>query len=126
FLIVKPIIESYFGQPVGQRLLCLGCGNSSLAADLHELGYQYLTSIDISSTVIALMQQQYQGKEGLEFVVADARKMDSFPDEAFDCILDKGCADSLFCGFRSIEDVLDMIQEVSRLLRPGGVFLSIS
>ncbi|CAM9950193.1 unnamed protein product, partial [Sphacelaria rigidula] len=73
-----------------QRILLIGCGNSEVPADMHATGYRCITAIDISATVIALMQQQNQDKEGLEYLVADARKLDSFPDGLFDCILDKG------------------------------------
>lgn len=37
-----------------------------------------------------------------------------------------GCVDSLVCGYRSTDDVLDMFRECCRVLRPSGVFLCVS
>ncbi|CAN0403306.1 unnamed protein product, partial [Ectocarpus sp. 13 AM-2016] len=37
-----------------------------------------------------------------------------------------GCADSLICGYRSTDDVVDMFHECCRVLRPSGVFLCVS
>ncbi|CAN0121610.1 unnamed protein product [Scytosiphon promiscuus] len=93
---------------------------------MHTLGYRCITAIDISPTAITLMQAGEQDKEGVEYVVGDARKMDSLPDNLFDGIFDKGCVDSLVCGYRSTDDVLDMFRECCRVLRPSGVFLCVS
>ncbi|CAM9761527.1 unnamed protein product [Ectocarpus sp. 12 AP-2014] len=93
---------------------------------MHALGYRCITAMDISATVIGLMQAGDQDKEGIEYMVGDARIMDSLPDNLFDGIFDKGCADSLICGYRSTDDVVDMFHECCRVLRPSGVFLCVS
>ena len=36
------------------RILILGCGNSSLTFDLYKLGYQQITSIDLSEAITLL------------------------------------------------------------------------
>jgi EEF1A lysine methyltransferase 4 len=110
---IRPILETYFGEPQGQRVLVVGCGNSTLSADLFNYGFTGITSIDLSARVITQLQERYRGLEGLEFSVADARSLDAYPDEHFDCVLDKGLMDSLFCSFRPEDDVLEMHTEVS-------------
>ena len=40
----------------GARILVLGCGNSALPLDLHADGFQRLTCLDISPSVIRQMQ----------------------------------------------------------------------
>eukprot|EP00903_Cladosiphon_okamuranus_P009551 g9095.t1 len=123
---LKTTFESYFGQPRGQRILIVGCGLSTIPARMHAMGYRCITAIDISPTAVSLMQAGDQDKEGIEYVIGDARKMDSLPDNLFDGVFDKGCADSLICGYRSTEDVVDMFHECCRVLRPEGVFLCVS
>lgn len=63
---VKATFESYFGQPKGQRILIVGCGLSTIASQMHALGYRCITAIDISATAIAHMQAGDQNKEGVE------------------------------------------------------------
>lgn len=63
---VKAAFESYFGQPKGQRILIVGCGLSTIASQMHALGYRCITAIDISATAIAHMQAGDQDKEGIE------------------------------------------------------------
>jgi 2-polyprenyl-3-methyl-5-hydroxy-6-metoxy-1,4-benzoquinol methylase len=41
------------------KVLELGCGNSTLAHDLCELGYKNISSIDFSHVVIERMKKKY-------------------------------------------------------------------
>ena len=63
---VKATFESYFGQPKGQRILIVGCGLSTIASQMHAVGYRCITAIDISPAAITLMQAGDQDKEGVE------------------------------------------------------------
>lgn len=63
---VSSKIESYFGQPKGQRMLVVGCGHSAILSELHAMGYRCITATDISATVIAWMQAENEDKEGIE------------------------------------------------------------
>lgn len=40
------------------KILVLGCGNSSLTADLFSAGFQRITSVDLSPAVIERMQKR--------------------------------------------------------------------
>lgn len=83
---IKDIITQYI-QPTFQ-ILNNGCGNSSknlniykiikigLSEEMYEDGYQHITNIDISFTVIKQMQEMYKEKiPNLPFKQMDARSL---------------------------------------------------
>ncbi|EMP27496.1 Endothelin-converting enzyme 2 [Chelonia mydas] len=110
-----------------------GCGNSALSSDLFQLGYTDVTSIDYSPVCIAGMQARYAQCQGLQWVVMDARDL-AFADGTFDVVLEKGTLDSMMVTEMDPWNVspettalLDQVlKEVSRVLRPGGRFISIT
>ena len=96
-------------QPTFQ-ILNIGCGNSSklialevlipigLSEEMYEDGYQHLTNIDISFTVIKQMQEMYKEKiPNLPFKQMDVRSL-QYEDGTFDAVIDKGTFDSILCG----------------------------
>ncbi|CAM4715498.1 EEF1A lysine methyltransferase 4 [Lepidochelys kempii] len=117
----------------GDRILVLGCGNSALSSDLFQLGYTDVTSVDYSLVCIAGMQARYAQCQGLQWVVMDARDL-AFADGTFDVVLEKGTLDSMMVAEMDPWNVspettalLDQVlKEVSRVLRPGGRFISIT
>jgi SAM-dependent methyltransferase len=97
-----PVVETFCGtQPDAARVLIVGCGNSGVAADMYGRGYTSIVSIDLSNVVVALMRNRNAGREGMEFLVMDARAMHEFSANTFDIIIEKGCMDCLFCEGRS-------------------------
>jgi len=55
----------------------------------------------------------------------DATKM-TYPDDTFDSIIDKATLDSILCSDSSSRHVQNMVKEIYRVLKPGGVFLMLS
>ena len=51
---------------------------------------------------------------------------DAFEEEQFDCIIDKACFDSVLCGEGSGPNSHNMLSEVHKVLKPGGVYICIS
>ncbi|XP_053167625.1 EEF1A lysine methyltransferase 4 isoform X2 [Hemicordylus capensis] len=110
-----------------------GCGNSALSYDLFQLGYTDITSIDYSTECITSMQDYYAHCPGLRWAVMDARCL-TFMDESFDVVLEKGTLDSMMVEETDPWNVsyeakvlLDQVlREVSRVLKPGGRFISIT
>ena len=50
-----------------------------------------------------------------------------FEDEKFDMIVDKGTIDCLFCDETNmIKNVIKGMRECYRLLKPGGIMISVS
>ena len=124
---IANVLELHIGENRGKRILVLGCGNSRLSEVLFDLGYRNIVSVDTSAVVVSQMQFRYIDREGMEFMVGDAMKLDTFPDCSFDVIVDKGCIDCIFCSYRSIDNALLAYREACRLLTPGtGIFLSVS
>nr|XP_025950608.1 EEF1A lysine methyltransferase 4 [Dromaius novaehollandiae] len=110
-----------------------GCGNSALSHDLYELGYTDITSIDFSPVCIEAMRARYAHCPGLRWAVMDISAL-QFPDASFDVVLEKGTLDVLTVEERDPWHVSpqataalhQVLAEVSRILRPGGRFVSIS
>eukprot|EP00466_Bigelowiella_natans_P004165 jgi/Bigna1/69512/fgenesh1_pg.9_\ len=61
-----------------------------------------------------------------KFMAVDARQLDqTFGEGSFDLIIDKGTLESIAVG-NAFRDVHRMLASISRVLKPGGMFLSIS
>lgn len=60
-------------------------------------------------------------KPALEWQMMNACALD-FPDASFDAAVDKGTLDSVLCGEGSTANVAKMCMEISRVLKPNGVF----
>ncbi|XP_011301655.1 methyltransferase-like protein 13 isoform X1 [Fopius arisanus] len=109
-------------------VLVVGCGNSTLSMDLHDVGHSSITSIDISKIVIDQMRDKHKiDRPNLVFHQMDATET-TFPDDKFSVVLDKGTLDALMPD--SNEDTVLRINkffnEISRLLRRGGRYICIS
>ena len=76
--------------PQTAPLLELGCGTSSLAAQLYDDGWHDITSIDISRRAVELASERHGGRSGLTFDVADARSLETFDEGSFGGVVDKG------------------------------------
>eukprot|EP01097_Dermamoeba_algensis_P006370 TRINITY_DN3997_c0_g1_i1.p1 TRINITY_DN3997_c0_g1~~TRINITY_DN3997_c0_g1_i1.p1 ORF type:complete len:189 (-),score=30.98 TRINITY_DN3997_c0_g1_i1:559-1125(-) len=100
----------------------IGCGNSNMSDDMYKDGYTDITNIDISSVVVKQMQEQ---QPYLKFLCMDATQM-SFENNSFNYVLDKGTIDAILCGENSIQNVRKVCAEVSRVLKPKGVFFVIT
>ncbi|KAK8786005.1 eEF1A lysine and N-terminal methyltransferase-like [Amblyomma americanum] len=110
------------------KLLIVGCGNSSLSADLYDSGYTNNVSIDISDVVIRQMKHKYaKTRPHIQFQQMDAAEM-QYKDEEFSVVLDKGTVDALTPNSdeTTIAKLSAVLAEVSRVLRVGGRFVCIS
>ena len=81
-----------------EKILILGCGNSTFSADLCDAGYQHVNSADFSSVVIDAMRKKYASSHpSLKWFVSDVRDLKEFEDSTFDVVIDKACIDALVC-----------------------------
>ena len=55
------LLDAYYEKKNKTRILELGCGNSSMAFDMHNLGYRKITSIDFSSIIVKQMKEKHKG-----------------------------------------------------------------
>lgn len=106
-------------------ILVAGAGNSSLSEDMYSDGFPNITNVDISQVVVDQMQERHRGKNSMAWQQMNMCALE-FGDASFNVVLDKGTMDSILCGKGSIENVAKMCNEVSRVLKPDGVFIIVS
>jgi hypothetical protein len=105
-------------------VLVVGCGNSDLSYRLrHSEKYDSVTSMDISETVIKLMEKRYPN---MTFISGDIRRQDFLGDDGsgFDFIIDKGTLDALLCG--SEEDGVAMLSSISARMKDTSTLIVVS
>ncbi|MCJ1451622.1 hypothetical protein MMC28_001962 [Mycoblastus sanguinarius] len=120
---LRPYLERELPDPNSNpRMLHLGCGDSTLPADLSNLRYANQLSVDFSDIVIKQMQSRHPH---LEWRVDDVRHL-GLGDSSFDIAIDKGKLDAMLYGSpwdppAEVQDnVRQYVNEVLRILRPGG------
>ncbi|XP_062175079.1 uncharacterized protein LOC133880195 isoform X3 [Alnus glutinosa] len=121
---LRPFVRKYI--PTSSRVLMVGCGNAVMSEDMVKDGYENIMNIDISSVAIDMMRRKYEYIPQLKYMQMDVRDMSLFPDESFDSVIDKGTLDSLMCGTDAPISAAQMLGEVSRLLKPGGIYILIT
>ncbi|XP_066295909.1 EEF1A lysine methyltransferase 4-like [Branchiostoma lanceolatum] len=115
------------------KILMLGCGNSPLSADMYRDGFRHITNIDYSPACIRRMAHKHDNMAAMTWLEMDARQL-TFPDGMFEVVLEKGTLDAFMVAEKSPWTVSEetahfchqVLQEVSRVLCPGGRFISIS
>ncbi|CAK1603562.1 unnamed protein product [Parnassius mnemosyne] len=108
-------------------ILIAGCGNSSLSADLYDIGFSNITNIDVSEVVIKQMKAANLERTNMKFLLMDALNM-TFANDEFNVVLDKGTLDALMPdeSKETIERVDQYFAEIKRVLKLGGRYLCIS
>ncbi|KAG2668757.1 hypothetical protein I3843_14G005900 [Carya illinoinensis] len=121
---LRPFVRKYI--PTSSRVLMVGCGNAVMSEDMVKDGYEDIMNIDISSVAIDMMRRKYENIPQLKYMQMDVRNMSFFPDESVDSVIDKGTLDSLMCSTDAPINSAQMLAEVSRLLKPGGIYMLIT
>jgi SAM-dependent methyltransferase len=99
----------------GKQVLEVGCGRGGGSAFVFErFAPSSMTGIDLARTAIERCRRRY-GRPGLTFRTGDAQQL-PFPDASFDAVVN---VESSHC----YPDVSRFLDEVVRVLRPGGVLL---
>jgi ubiquinone/menaquinone biosynthesis C-methylase UbiE len=114
-LAVAKKIEQY---ATSGELLDIGCGTARMLLTLaRELPAIRFTGTDVSKEMIALARENVREaglEERITLTVASAEALDKFPTEGFDVVQCHGA----FSGWL---EPLKSLDEVKRVLRPGGV-----
>lgn len=108
-----------------ERVINLGCGNSTSSFQMVESVFKSVVNIDISVVVIFQMQQKYAGDDRLIWETMDCCDL-KYDDDSFDVIFDKGTMDALVCSNDSFNKVKQMFSECERVLTNGGLMISIT
>lgn len=116
------------------NILIVGCGNSNFSSDLYDQGYHNIVNIDFSEVVIDRMKKANDtSRPDMKWLVMDMTKM-SFDINTFDVVIDKASMDALCVDEKDVWDPLEgvienvhlMCTDISRILKPNGIFLSLS
>jgi SAM-dependent methyltransferase len=99
----------------GKDVLDVGCGRGGgTAFVLERFRPRSMTGIDLAPSAIARCRAEHE-RPGLAFAIGDAEAL-PFPDDTFDVVLN---VESSHC----YPDVPRFLEEVRRVLRPGGLLL---
>ena len=121
---VKDIVTQYISPTF--QILNIGCGNSRMSEEMYEEGYEHITNIDISFSVVKTMTEEYKEKcPNMVYQQMDVRSL-QFEQGTFDWVIDKGTFDSILCGDGSGPNSEQTLNEIYRVLSPTGVYVCIS
>ena len=107
------------------RFLMLGCGSARFSADMYDDGFENIFNIDLSSVVIKDEMEKNAHRENMHYEVMNVTDL-TFGDETFDVVIDKSTMDCIFCCANSVQQISDMMHESWRVLKPGGLFVTLS
>jgi len=116
---VRPNLEKLL--PREGQILIVGCGNANFSVDLENAGFKAV-HIDLSEVVIRQMKERYPS---IDWRIGDVLNM-TFEDESFDVVIDKSLIDTLLCYDQSVTRVGQMVQEIHRVLKKDGVYVTMS
>ena len=122
---VRDIVTQYLQKDY--KILNIGCGNSRMSEEMYEEGYETITNMDISFSVVKSMEEEYKEKcPNMNFKVLDVRSMPEVESDSYDWVIDKGTLDTVLCGFASGVNSKETLAEINRVLVNGGVYICIS
>eukprot|EP01036_Dinobryon_divergens_P027449 gene27449-36225_t len=120
---IRDLVNQYIKRE--DVILMAGSGNSRLTEDMFEDGYTTITNVDASRVVIDQMIDRYKDKPTLQWQQMNVTSLE-FPDETFDVVIAKATLDAVLCGEGSTANVAKFCSEVSRVLKPTGLFFIVS
>lgn len=131
---LAPFVEEVVGRE--DRVLIAGVGNDLAIVDMYDAGFTNMVAFDYAPEGVRAARAMF-GEDRLapigtaELLVADARALLDFPDQAFDAVLEKGTLDAIYLSGGSDKELgaqhLQMaVDELARVLKPRGTLVSIT
>ncbi len=112
-------IEKYLKQIQAKDSLEIGCGRGTMSLYLQKYLQMKVSLLDNESEAIALAKSVFEHRQALgQFYVADALDT-KLPEHSFDSVVSIGLAEH-------IDNVKQLFAEQFRLLKPGGVMISLN
>lgn len=94
---------------------------------MYEDGYENITNIDISSTVVKYMEEKIKSRcPKMIYKQMDCLEMTEFKQGEYNIVMDKGTLDSVLCGDNSVPNAEKMLSEIHRVLSPNGIYICIT
>ena len=110
----KARLADLAGVGAGERALDLACGTGDIAALLAARGAR-ITGLDLTPRMIELARAKRLS--GAVFLVGDMMAL-PFPNNAFDLV-------TTGYGLRNVPEIAGALDEIHRVLKPGGRLLSL-
>ena len=112
-----PLLVRALNVPMGGRVLEIGCGSGAALLELaNRIHPRYIAGADINRSLLDGARNRFAAAGiAADFFHVDVRSL-SFADESFDLVIDFGTCYHI--GRPAVA-----LQEISRVLRPGGVFV---
>ncbi|XP_045213380.2 EEF1A lysine methyltransferase 4-like [Mercenaria mercenaria] len=115
------------------KILMLGCGNSTLSEEMYKDGFKHITNIDFSPVVIQKMADKHSDLQEMSWLVMDICDL-RFEPCSYDIVLEKGTLDALMVhekdpwdtSVETLQKIDSILQQVTSILKPGGKFISIT
>jgi ubiquinone/menaquinone biosynthesis methyltransferase len=105
------------GATAGTQVLDLACGTGDIAFALAARGAS-VTGLDVTHRMVQLARERgFRTAARAHFVTGDMMAL-PFPDEAFDVV-------TTGYGIRNVPEISPAISEMWRVLKPGGLLLSL-
>lgn len=115
--LIDPPLLRLVGDVKGLHMLDLACGNGYLSRRFARQGAR-VTGVDANAPLVERDRaREAQEPLGITYYTSDAASLNMLEDGAFDLVI---CNMALM----DIEDAAGAIQEVARVLRPGGRFVA--
>jgi ubiquinone/menaquinone biosynthesis methyltransferase len=112
----KRQLVTWSGVQPGQRALDLACGTGDITFALGALGARAI-GLDITHRMVELARSKAAPRDAPAFLVGDMMAL-PFPDATFDVV-------TTGYGIRNVPLIAPALAEIRRVLRPGGVLLSL-
>ncbi|TGK33887.1 ubiquinone/menaquinone biosynthesis methyltransferase [Leptospira gomenensis] len=113
-------MEKNLSQGLTVMDLCCGTGDISVRMEA-SASVDRVTCVDFSENMLAVAKNRLQkpaAKGRVRFEVGDATRLGNFGDSEFDAV-------SIGFGLRNVDDLPKALQEIHRILKPGGIFLNL-
>jgi 2-polyprenyl-6-hydroxyphenyl methylase/3-demethylubiquinone-9 3-methyltransferase len=113
--ISKKVLEGLGIDPRGKTALEVGCGGGILSEEICKMGFT-TTGIDPSEQSINTASNHARtGGLSIKYEIGTGEQL-PYQDNSYDCVF---CCDVL----EHVRDLPKVISEISRVLKPGGVFI---
>jgi len=103
-----------------EEILLVGCGNAPFSPDMYDDGYTNLINTDLSDVCIRKQSVMYPN---MKWEVMDVLDL-PYKDMSLPIVIDKSLIDTLLCCKNSESQLMKMMTEIHRVMKPGGRFVS--